>query len=223
VMVVGGMLIGLINGLLVVKWRISAFVATLGTGFILSALTEGISGGTLLFGGSYKILVNLADDKVAGIGISVLAALVIALIMLWLLEHVPLGRKWYAIGGSERVAFLAGVPTKRLRVLAFVAAGLLVSVAAIFQLGSAADADPTFGPQLLLPAYATVFVGVTTHRPGYYNVVGTVVGLLVLAVGFNGLTLLGVPVWVEPLFDGVILIAAVLLARAEARTIKVGA
>jgi ribose transport system permease protein len=99
---------------------------------------------------------------------------------------------------------------------------VLVALAAIFQLGSSADADPTFGTQLLLPAYATVFLGVTTHRPGYYNVVGTVVAIMLLAVGFNGLSLLGVPFWAEPLFDGVVLLVAVLTARAEARQVKVG-
>ena len=222
IMLVGGVVIGGINGLLVVRLRISAFVATLASGIILSALTEGISGGQILFGGVPKVLIDVSRNRWFGLGISVWIVIVLGIVMLWVLEHLPVGRRWYAIGGSERVAFLAGVATKRLRVMAFVVAGLLVAVGAIFQLGSRGSADPTFGPDLLLPAYATVFLGVTTHRPGYYNVVGTGVAIVLLAVGFNGLTLLGVPFWVEPLFDGVVLLVAVLAARAEARQVRVG-
>jgi len=221
-MLAGGIIVGLINGLLVVQLRIGAFVATLATGIIMSSLTEGISGGQILFGGVPNVLIDLGRNQFLGLGISVWIVLLLALIMMWVLEHVPVGRRWYAIGGSERVAFLAGVPTRRLRIMAFVVAGLLVAIGSIFQLGIRASADPTFGPELLLPAYAVVFLGVTTHRPGYYNVVGTVVAIVVLAVGFNGLSLLGVPFWVEPLFDGIVLLVAVLAARAEARQVRVG-
>jgi ribose transport system permease protein len=116
---------------------------------------------------------------------------------------------------------LAGIPTKRLRVLSFVIAGLLVGAAAIFELGSSGAANPTFGPEVLLPGYAAVFLGVTTYKPGYYNFVGTIVAIVVLAVGFNGLSLLGVPFWAQPLFNGGVLLVAVLLARSEARHVKV--
>ena len=71
--------------------------------------------------------------------------------------------------------------------------GILVGVAGIFALGQSGAANPGFGPALLLPAYAAAFLGVTTYRSGFYNVVGSVVAILLLAVGFNGLSLLGVP------------------------------
>jgi len=67
-----------------------------------------------------------------------------------------------------------------------------------------------------------VFLGVTTYRPGYYNVPGTLVAILLLAVGFNGLSLMGVPFWVQPIFNGSVLLVAVLSARAEARHVRVG-
>jgi ribose transport system permease protein len=221
-MIVGGALIGLLNGLLVVRLRISAFIATLASGIILSALSEGISGGVVVVANVPNFLYDVGNNSFLGIAISVWLVLILAAVLLYVLEYTPLGRRWYAIGGSERVAFMAGIPTNRLRVLAFVVAGIIVSFGAVFQLGVSGSADPSFGPDLLLPAYATVFLGVTTHRPGHYNVVGTVVAILLLAVGFNGLSLLGVPFWAEPLFDGVVLLIAVLLARAESRTIQIG-
>jgi ribose transport system permease protein len=220
-MVAAGLFIGLVNGILTVVFKISSFISTLGTGIILSGLAEGISGGEVEFVGVPDVFVVVGRNQVLGLTISVWLVLVMAIILLYFTEHTPLGRQMYAVGGSERVAFLAGIRTSRIKVAAFVLAGLMVAIGAIFQLGAAGAANPTFGPELLLPAYAAVFLGVTTHRPGYYNVVGTVVAILVLAVGFNGLSLLGVPFWVQPLFNGAVLLIAVLIARSEARHVRV--
>lgn len=220
-MIVAGVVLGLINGILTVSFKISSFISTLGTGIILSGLAEGLSGGQVLFNGIPPIMTEIGRNNFLGMPISVWLVLVLACLLLYVTEHTPFGRRLFAIGGSERVAFLAGIPTKRLKILAFVIAGLLISVAAIFELGSSGAANPTFGPEVLLPGYAAVFLGVTTYKPGYYNFVGTVVAIIVLAVGFNGLSLLGVPFWAQPLFNGGVLLVAVLLARSEARHVKV--
>ena len=95
-----------------------------------------------------------------------------------------------------------------------------MAIGAVFDLGQSGAANPGFGPDLLLPAYAAAFLGVTSYRPGYYNIPGAIVAILLLAVGFNGLNLLGAPFWVQPIFNGAVLIIAVVTARAEARHIK---
>jgi len=220
-MIAGGLLLGLVNGILTVSFKISSFISTLGTGIILSGLAEGLSGGQVLFSGIPSIMTTIGRNNWVGVPISVWLVLIMGVLLLFITEHTPFGRRLFAIGGSERVAFLAGIPTKRLRVLSFVIAGLLIGAAAIFELGSAGAANPTFGPEVLLPGYAAVFLGVTTYKPGYYNFVGTIVAIVVLAVGFNGLSLLGVPFWAQPLFNGGVLLVAVLLARSEARHVKV--
>jgi ribose transport system permease protein len=217
-----GVACGLVNGILVVNMNVSAFIATLATGIILSALTQGLSHGLPVVVNVTGLLHSLGDNNLLGVGISVWLVIVIAIIMLVALEYTAPGRRLYATGGAERVAFMAGVPTKRLRILSFVFAAFIVAIGALMELGAQSAGDPSFGPELLLPGYAAVFLGVTTHRPGYYNVVGTVVAVVLLAVGFDGLSLLGVPFWAEPLFDGAVLLAAVLLARREARQVKVG-
>lgn len=222
IMIAIGGLVGAINGFLVVVFRISAFIATLATGIILGALSNGISNGQIIFGSVPQTLIDIGRGRFLGLGISIWCVLVIALLLFYLLEHTPLGRRFYAIGGSETVAFMAGVPTRLLRIMAFVMAGVMVGIGSVFQLGLRAGGDPTFGPALLLPAYAAVFLGATTHRPGQYNVIGTVVAIVLLAVGFNGLSLIGIPFWAEPLFDGIVLLVAVLVANAEARQVKVG-
>jgi len=220
IMLLAGVVVGIINGLLTVKLHISSFIATLGTGILLSGVTLGISNGQVLFSGIPKLILTIGQGHVFGLGISVWLTLVLAVIMFFLLEHTPLGRRLYAIGGSERVAFLAGVPTGRLKIVAFAGAGLLVGIGAVFALGQTGAGNASFGPELLLPAYAAAFLSVTTYRPGYYNVPGIVVAIVLLAVGFNGLNLLGAPFWAQPIFNGAVLLIAVVTARAESRHIK---
>jgi ribose transport system permease protein len=219
---VAGLVGGLLNGVLTVSFKISSFIATLGVGILLSGGTLGLSDGQVLFTGVPQVLRSIGTDKLGGVTYAVWLVVVLAIVLFYVLEHTPLGRRWYAIGGSERVAFLAGVRTGRLKILAFAVSGLLVGIGALVQLGSTGSASPGFGVDLLLPAYAAAFLGVTTYRPGYYNVPGTLVAILVLAVGFNGLSLIGVPFWVQPLFNGAVLLVAVLAARAEARQVRVG-
>jgi ribose transport system permease protein len=221
-MLLVGALVGTVNGILTVRFKISSFISTLGVGIVLSGITQGVSGGQVIFSGIPVELTSLARNVAFGIAISVWLALAISVVLLYGLEHTPLGRHFYATGGSERVAHLAGVRTGRIKMLAFAGAGLLVGVASVFQLGQAGAASPGYGPELLLPAYAACFLGVSTYRPGYYNVPGALIAILLLGVGFNGLSIMGVPFWVQPVFNGAVLLVAVLTARAEARRVKVG-
>jgi ribose transport system permease protein len=222
VVLLAGVLVGLINGVLTVSFKISSFIATLGVGIVLSGVTLGLSNGQVLFSNIPTALTDLGKGEFLGIGTTVWLALVLAAVLLYILEHTPFGRRLYAVGGSERVAFLAGVRTGRVKIAAFAGAGLLVGIGAIFALGQSGAANPGFGADLLLPAYAAAFLGVTTYRPGYYNVPGAIVAIILLAVGFNGLNLLGAPFWVQPIFNGAVLLLAVITARAESRHVKVG-
>jgi ribose transport system permease protein len=220
--VAAGIAVGVVNGVLTVFFKISSFIATLGVGILLSGVTLGLSGGQVLFSGIPAAITNLGKGSFLGIATTVWLALGLAMLLLYVLEHTPFGRRLYAVGGSERVAFLAGVRTGWMKIAAFTAAGALVGVGAVFELGQSGAANPGFGPDLLLPAYAAAFLGVTTYRPGYYNVPGAIVAIVLLAVGFNGLNLLGAPFWVQPIFNGAVLLIAVITARAEARHVKVG-
>lgn len=221
-MLAAGVVIGLLNALLTVRFGISSFIATLGTGIILSGVSQGLSGGRVLFEGIPPFITAVGQHTVLGLAISVWATAAMAVALFLVLQRTPFGRLLYAVGASERVAFLAGVPTKRLKMVAFALAGLIVAVAAVFQLGQAGAASTTVGPDLLLPAYAASFLGVTVFRPGYYNVPGAMAAILLLAVGFNGLSLAGVPFWFQPIFNGAVLLVAVLTARAEARRVRMG-
>jgi ribose transport system permease protein len=219
-MLLAGVLAGLVNGVLTVGFKISSFIATLGTGILLSGFALALSGGQVLFEGIPPTIVAIGQGHFLGLGITVWLTLIMAVLLLYILEQTPFGRKLYATGGSERVAFLAGIRTGLLKIAAFGIAGLLVAIGAIFALGQNGAANAGFGPDLLLPAYAAAFLGVTAYRPGYYNVPGAVIAILLMAVGFNGLNLLGSPFWGQPIFNGAVLVIAVICARAESRQVK---
>lgn len=219
IVLLSGLAIGAFNGILVAKFKIHSLIATLGVGFAVSGATVGVTGGTTLFQGIPKIIPNISNTEIFGLKSAVWVVFALALVLYLVLEFTPFGRRIYAVGGSERVARLSGVRTDWIKIAAFSIAGGMAAMAGILQLGQAGGASAAFGVNLLLPAFAAIFLGATAIKPGVFNVWGTVIAILLLAAGFTGLGLQGVPLWVEPIFDGAILLIAVLVTRRENRTL----
>lgn len=214
-----GLSIGTLNGILTAKFRIHSLIATLGVGFAVSGATIGVSGGTTLFQGISPIIPTLANTNILGLKSAVWIVFALAILLYIVLEFTPFGKRIYAVGGSEHVARLAGVKTDAIKIAAFAIAGGMAACAGLLQLGQAGGATPSFGVNLLLPAFAAIFLGATAIKPGVFNVWGTIIAILLLAAGFTGLALQGVPLWVEPIFDGAVLLIAVLVTRREARSL----
>jgi ribose transport system permease protein len=217
IVVVAGILIGVLNGVLTAKFKIHSLIVTLGVGFAVSGGSIGLAGGKTLFEGIPMGIKDMARTEVLGFQSAVWIILVLAIAIYVMLAFTPFGRRIYAVGGSERVARLAGVKTDMVKILAFALAGGFAAFAGLLQLGQAGAATSAFGVNLLLPAFAAIFLGATAIRPGVFNVWGTIIAILVLAAGFNGLGLQGVPIWVQPIFNGVMLLGAVLLTRNATR------
>jgi ribose transport system permease protein len=207
-----GLGVGLVNGFFVAGLGINSFIATLGVGIALSGATVGVSGGQNLFNGVPPVIGKISTTQILGLNSAVWLALVLTVLVYLLLAHAPFGRKMYAVGGNERVARLGGIHVAAVKVTAFALAGLLSAFGGLLQLGQSGSASPTYGPELLLPAFAAVFLGATSIRPGFFNVWGTILAIFVLAINFSGLSLLGVPFWLSPIIDGVALIVGVLVA-----------
>lgn len=213
---VTGTIIGAVNGFVVVKLKMSSFIGTLGSGIVLSGLTLGISGGTLVFGVPSAITV-LGQGVAVDVEYPVFIALFIVLVGTYVMKFQRFGRYVYATGGNEEAARLAGVRVDRIVITAMILCGFLGGVAGILFMANAGSADPASGPDLLLPAFAAVFLGSTTIEPGKHNVLGTVLSLFFLAVLVNGLEQVGAPTWVAPVVDGVALIGAVAISVRERR------
>jgi ribose transport system permease protein len=221
-LLVAGLAAGGLNAILVARLRISSFIATLGVGLSISGIMLGLTGGQVLYAGIPPVIAQISLTPILGIDASVWLTLIIVLLVYYLLARLPLGRKMYAIGGNEQVARLAAINVTRIKIIAFVLAGLLSAVGGLLTLGQVGSADPSTGPEFLLPAFAAVFLGATSIRPGFFNVWGTVLAIFVLAVNFSGLTLLGAPYWFSPVIDGIALVIGVLVAGKGLRGVLSG-
>jgi ribose transport system permease protein len=214
-----GVVIGLANALVVVKFKVDSFIGTLGMSSILAAMAYMISGGGQLVlpeSGYYPFL-DFARTQWFGISATVYYAGALAILIWWILEYTPIGRYLYAVGGNPVAARLAGVKVGRITMLAFIASALASSFAGIVYLAQNANAAPDSGVNYLLPAFSAVFLGATQIRPGRVNVLGTIVAILLLATGVTGLQLAGAPTYVTQLFNGAALIIAMALAARTAR------
>jgi len=204
--------VGFLNGLLVEVAQIDSFIATLGMGTVLYAIAMWHSQGRQIVGvapdGFYAI--NGTDlFKLPITGFYVLALAV----ALWIvLEYLPLGRYFYAIGANPKAASLNGIPVRRYTIVAFVASGLLTAFAGVLLASKLRIGQASVGLEYLLPALVGAFLGSTTIKPGRVNVWGTLVGVTILAIGISGIQQFGASFFVEPLFNGATLLVAIGIA-----------
>ncbi len=207
-----GAITGVLNGLLVEVAKIDAFIATLGTGTVLYAIALWHSGGRQVVGELDPAFFLLSGQWVLGLPITGFYVLAISLIMWVVLEYTPIGRYLYAIGANQKAAELNGIPTRKFVVGAFVASGTLAALAGVLLASKLRIGQASVGLEFLLPALVGAFLGSTTIKPGRVNVWGTIIGVVILAVGISGIQQFGGSFWVEPLFNGSTLLIAIGIA-----------
>ncbi|MCA1490370.1 ABC transporter permease [Ensifer sp. NBAIM29] len=207
-----GALSGFLNGLLVEVARIDSFIATLGTGTILYALALWHTGGRQVVGVLPDGFYALNGTMVLGLPITGLYVLLLASALWLVLEYLPVGRYVYAIGANPKAAALNGIPVRRFVIAAFVSSGTLTALAGILLASKLRIGQASVGLEYLLPALVGAFLGSTTIKPGRVNVWGTMIGVIILAVGISGIQQFGGSFFVEPLFNGVTLLVAIGIA-----------
>jgi ribose transport system permease protein len=212
-----GIGVGLINGLLVEYAKIDSFIATLGVGTIMYGLANWYTGGRQIVTILPPAFLAINQTAVLGIPLPAWYVVVFGLVFWAVLEFLPIGRYLYAVGSNRRAAELVGVRTSRYIIGAFVASGLTTSFAGVVLASRLQVGQSSVGPEYLLPAFVGALLGATTIKPGRVNALGTVVAVLILAIGIAGLQQLGGAFFVEPLFNGSTLIVAVGLAAYAAR------
>jgi ribose transport system permease protein len=220
-----GVAFGLVNGLLVVRVRINAFIATLATGTLAAGFAQWYSKGESIFGAMPASFLSLGRDEVAGIPLPLVYVIVLVVALWVVFELTAWGRSAFAVGGNPRAALIAGVRVDRVTIQCFVLAGVFASLAGILSVMILGSANPNVGPDFLLPAFAGAFLGATSIRPGRYNAIGTFVAVYLLASGITGLQQLGAASYIEQFFNGGALLLAVALsgwaaARRRARVMS---
>lgn len=207
-----GAFMGMLNGLLVEVAKIDSFIATLGTGTVLYALALWHSGGRQIVGVLPDNFYALNTTMVFGLPITGFYVIILAMLMWFVYEYTPLGRYLYAIGASPKAAALNGIPVRKYVMGSFIASGLLAALAGVLLAAKLRIGQASVGLEFLLPALVGAFLGSTTIKPGRVNVWGTVVGIIILAVGISGIQQFGGSFWVEPMFNGVTLLIAIGIA-----------
>jgi ribose transport system permease protein len=212
-----GVAIGLLNGMLVRFAKIDSFIATLGVGTVAYGLAGWYTGGEQIIGDIPHGFVLLDGTRVFGFPLPALILLVLAAVLWVVFEYLPVGRYLYVIGANERTAELTGIRVNRYVIGAFCTSGAITAVASLFLAARIQVGQSNVGQEFLLPAFVGALLGATTVRPGRVNVWGTIVAVLILAVGISGIEQMGGAFYVEPLFNGATLVIAVGMAGWAAR------
>ena len=207
-----GAVVGFLNGLLVEVAQIDSFIATLGMGTVLYALAMWHSDGRQIIGSLPDGFFKVNSLRVLGVPITGFYVLALALFLWFFLEYLPLGRYFYAIGANPKAAALNGIPVRRYTIAAFVTSGTLTAAAGVILAAKLRIGQASVGLEFLLPALVGAFLGSTTIKPGRVNVWGTLVGVIILAIGISGIQQLGGSFWVEPMFNGLTLLVAIGIA-----------
>jgi len=207
-----GAVTGFLNGLLVEVAKIDSFIATLGTGTVLYALALWHTGGRQMVGLLPDGFLAINGTFIFGLPITGFYLLAITVSLWVVLEYTPIGRYLYAIGANQKAAQLNGIPTRKFVIGAFMSSGVLTALAGVILASKLRIGQASVVLEFLLPALVGAFLGSTTIKPGRVNVWGTIIGVVILAVGISGIQQFGGSFWVEPLFNGVTLLIAIGIA-----------
>lgn len=203
-----GVVVGFVNGLLVVKVKIDSFIATLAMSSVLTAYSVWRSNNRSILGfpDSFK---NLATEFAWGVNKTVIVALVVAFAFWYVFEHTAAGRYLFATGGAREAARLAGVQTDRYVWGSLMVSSTFAALGGVLLAAQFGSTQAQSGAPYLLPAFAAAFLGSTQFKRRF-NVWGTMLAVVVLQSGVKGLQLAGVgTTWIESLFFGVALAVAV--------------
>ncbi|KAA9164395.1 ABC transporter permease [Amycolatopsis acidicola] len=216
IVLAAGIVIGFVNGYVVAYLGVNSLIVTTATATVISGFVLWYSQSQVITGIPLSIT-DAAIGEWLGVPKLVFGFALIAVLAYLMLRFTPYGRYIYAIGSNSRAAGLVGLNVPRLTCSTLVLSSALAALAGIAQLGLQGSASPQLGPGFTLPALSAVFLGSTTIRPGTFNVAGTVIAVYLVAVIVNGLTLAGASDWVQPAFNGLALLAAVILAAVISR------
>lgn len=208
-----GVGVGLFHALFIVYFRVPSLVVTLGSTSLMSGIVQLITNSSTIGGIDNSLIMAAVGYRLFGIPYAFYYALAAAMIMWYIFDFMPLGRRLLFVGRGREVARLNGISVNKVRVGALVMSAVLASAAGILYAGVLGSADPYSGLNYLLPAFAAAFLGATTIQPGRFNPWGTIVAVYFLATGITGLSMLGIPLWVTNVFNGGALILAVTISQ----------
>ncbi len=207
-------LIGLVNGFLITKVHINAFITTMATNFMLGGLVLLVSNGTaILVSASSKSFGVLGKTTLTGLKIPlpVLILIILYVIFAWVLKNTVFGRHLYCVGGNAEAAKIAGVNIDRVKILAYILSAVLSGFAGIILASRMNAAQLTVGSTYSMESIAGTVLGGTILAGGKGKVLGTLVGVLITGILSNGLTMIGASQAWRDIATGALLIFAIIM------------
>jgi ribose transport system permease protein len=209
-----GLLVGLFNGAFVALLSINPFVVTLGSLNICLGLATTISGGRPVFNVPDPFSALLYNGKlIPFVPVPVLLAVVVCVFLYFLLERTVFGRALYLIGNNPRAAQLAGLPSKRYLMLAYMLCALLAAFGSLMLTARTGSGEPNLGGSLMLESIAAAVIGGVSLQGGVGGVVPVILGSVFITMMSNAMNLLRVDGYIQQILLGVIIIAAIFLDR----------
>ena len=202
-----GLLVGLANGLLITKRKMQPFMATIGMMIIIQGLRFLYTGGAPK-GGFPPILRFLGTGSIGPIPTSILSLAILTLVAVIVLKKTILGRQIYAIGGNIDTAYLSGYRIDLVITVVYMISGFTAAIAGLYLAGYVGISDNWVGKGYELDSIAAVVMGGTSFAGGRGGVLGTIVGVLIIIMLYNLVLLLHLPVQVQYLVKGSIIILA---------------
>ncbi|MHB1614224.1 MAG: ABC transporter permease [Actinomycetes bacterium] len=212
VAVLGGALAGVLNGVTIAKVRITDFIVTLGALGVASGVALVLTSGTPTQITS-TFLLRLSTGSLGPIGYPVLLAVAVVGAGHWVLFHTRFGIHVLATGGNRDAARAMGVRIDRIRIIVYVISGVLAGLASVVYTARIGAAEPAPDTTLLLDGIAATVLGGVSLFGGRGTVIGPAVGAVLLTALANGLTLMAVSQFYEPLVVGLVVVAAATLMR----------
>ena len=207
-----GLAFGLFNGFFVAYAGMPPIIVTLAT----MGIARGLG---LIYTGGYPIdglpeaFAFFGRGNVLGVQTPVVIMLLVFALAYLLLDHTPIGRYIYAIGGNEEAARLSGVRVSRYKLLTYALSGLMCSIAGLVLSSRLMSGQPNSGIGFEMDAIAAVVMGGTSITGGRGSIVGTLIGALMLGVLNNGLNMMGVSPYVQNIIKGLIILFAIYISR----------
>ncbi len=213
------MFFGFLNSQIITRLRVPPFIATLGMLGIVTALNQTYSGSQTLSNLPPALTALGNTFKIGGTAITygTVLMLVLYLIAWFVLSETAPGRHVYAVGNNPEAARLSGIPINRLTVTVYTVAGLLYGIAALILVARTGVGDPNAGQTDNLDSITAVVLGGTSLFGGRGNVLGTLLGAIIVGVFRNGLQLIGIASVYQSLITGILIIAAVALDQVSRR------
>jgi len=216
-----GAVCGLINGLVITRFRVVPFIVTLGTLLIVRGVAKGLADEQKI-DAPLTYLIDLLAALPRGswwiVPPGVWLLIILALLTGGFLAYTRLGKHIVAIGSNENTARLCGIRVERVKTLVYILAGLSAGIAGLLQFSRLTVGDPTVAVGLELDVIAAVVIGGGSLAGGEGSVVGSVVGALIMTVIRSGCSQMGLPNWVQEIVTGIIIVIAVALDRIRHRS-----